>query len=270
MPVTRTPVRTDPAGNAATSAATSSRRPPSGAMNGAGGAPVRSRAAARHPRIRLPWRRSISRNRGNSACIERRSASPPWMPASSGSARYSTASRPKRRPMNDAIDSSPAGGRPGRRYSAAMRSFPRSENARVVANGAQSVGMPNTDASGIAHRAKPGAAHEKGASPRLRTEPVADAELAAQVDGGRLLRKQRVGTGVDDVAVDAFGLDHAAERRRRLEQQERHLARSEEHTSELQSHSDLVCRLLLEKKKKPKNTKDDNKETKQKRKEIKK
>src|SRR5437588_12417166 len=31
-------------------------------------------------------------------------------------------------------------------------------------------------------------------------------------------------------------------------------ARSEEHTSELQSHSDLVCRLLLEKKKKHKRT----------------
>src|SRR2546421_12841595 len=30
----------------------------------------------------------------------------------------------------------------------------------------------------------------------------------------------------------------------------RHHARSEEHTSELQSRSDLVCRLLLEKKKK--------------------
>src|SRR2546428_9884102 len=30
--------------------------------------------------------------------------------------------------------------------------------------------------------------------------------------------------------------------------------RSEEHTSELQSRSDLVCRLLLEKKKKTKNT----------------
>src|SRR5438034_7391543 len=29
-----------------------------------------------------------------------------------------------------------------------------------------------------------------------------------------------------------------------------HVLRSEEHTSELQSHSDLVCRLLLEKKKK--------------------
>src|SRR5947207_9253981 len=31
-------------------------------------------------------------------------------------------------------------------------------------------------------------------------------------------------------------------------------SRSEEHTSELQSHSDLVCRLLLEKKKKTKKT----------------
>src|SRR5260221_9966429 len=32
-------------------------------------------------------------------------------------------------------------------------------------------------------------------------------------------------------------------------EQVRRLLRSEEHTSELQSHSDLVCRLLLEKKK---------------------
>src|SRR6266513_4815711 len=38
----------------------------------------------------------------------------------------------------------------------------------------------------------------------------------------------------------------AARRRRRR----RHSARSEEHTSELQSRFDLVCRLLLEKKKK--------------------
>src|SRR5438034_8473564 len=34
--------------------------------------------------------------------------------------------------------------------------------------------------------------------------------------------------------------------------------RSEEHTSELQSHSDLVCRLLLEKKKKKKITQQNN------------
>src|SRR5438034_7920374 len=38
--------------------------------------------------------------------------------------------------------------------------------------------------------------------------------------------------------------------------------RSEEHTSELQSHSDLVCRLLLEKKKKKKNNQKTQKETK--------
>src|SRR5260221_7382254 len=38
-------------------------------------------------------------------------------------------------------------------------------------------------------------------------------------------------------------LDHVTHQRRES-------LRSEEHTSELQSHSDLVCRLLLEKKKK--------------------
>src|SRR5436190_8574322 len=39
--------------------------------------------------------------------------------------------------------------------------------------------------------------------------------------------------------------------------------RSEEHTSELQSHSDLVCRLLLEKKKKKtQNTKKQSQQTK--------
>src|SRR5438034_3869550 len=38
--------------------------------------------------------------------------------------------------------------------------------------------------------------------------------------------------------------------RRRATSSPRISARSEEHTSELQSHSDLVCRLLLEKKKK--------------------
>src|SRR5438034_6257279 len=37
--------------------------------------------------------------------------------------------------------------------------------------------------------------------------------------------------------------------------------RSEEHTSELQSHSDLVCRLLLEKKKKNKNQNTSNKKS---------
>src|SRR5437588_3857141 len=39
--------------------------------------------------------------------------------------------------------------------------------------------------------------------------------------------------------------------------------RSEEHTSELQSHSDLVCRLLLEKKKKKKTKKSTTKRLRQ-------
>src|SRR5260221_1235256 len=51
-----------------------------------------------------------------------------------------------------------------------------------------------------------------------------------------------------DVATDASPEDvHKVFRRSRLIGRR---FRSEEHTSELQSHSDLVCRLLLEKKKK--------------------
>src|SRR2546427_1417835 len=44
--------------------------------------------------------------------------------------------------------------------------------------------------------------------------------------------------------------DRAAQQRREREYHGRVEARSEEHTSELQSQSNLVCRLLLEKKKK--------------------
>src|SRR2546427_3965334 len=41
----------------------------------------------------------------------------------------------------------------------------------------------------------------------------------------------------------------------RIERHTEHAVRSEEHTSELQSQSNLVCRLLLEKKKKQRNRK---------------
>src|SRR5216683_250444 len=58
-----------------------------------------------------------------------------------------------------------------------------------------------------------------------------------------------VAAGADDLLVlHMRGLGAAADR-----------LRSEEHTSELQSRSDLVCRLLLEKKKKNKKTKQDDK-----------
>src|SRR5260221_10887417 len=42
--------------------------------------------------------------------------------------------------------------------------------------------------------------------------------------------------------------------RRNITRKSLRILRSEEHTSELQSHSDLVCRLLLEKKKKTNHT----------------
>src|SRR5438034_6448355 len=66
------------------------------------------------------------------------------------------------------------------------------------------------------------------------------------VEGGDGAAGQVVDAGGDDaVAGDAAGegLDLPAVGER--------AARSEEHTSELQSHSDLVCRLLLEKKDQP-------------------
>src|SRR5438034_4891449 len=54
----------------------------------------------------------------------------------------------------------------------------------------------------------------------------------------------------DEIAVKcSVAREHPPPDDRLEQQQRRH--RSEEHTSELQSHSDLVCRLLLEKNKKP-------------------
>src|SRR2546421_12621981 len=54
---------------------------------------------------------------------------------------------------------------------------------------------------------------------------------------------------LDAVTKDIGGFDHNAHALRLVTKLE-HRARTEEHTSELQSRSDLVCRLLLEKKKK--------------------
>src|SRR5438034_7740136 len=74
----------------------------------------------------------------------------------------------------------------------------------------------------------------------FRSQRVARSQLQAQrrgrvAPGGRALRTRS-------------GRDRSDARPQRC-------ARSEEHTSELQSHSDLVCRLLLEKKKKKKKIK---------------
>src|SRR5437588_2324443 len=55
--------------------------------------------------------------------------------------------------------------------------------------------------------------------------------------------RRRAGGGVDDLDRDEVVRRYGRAAAYREE------SRSEEHTSELQSHSDLVCRLLLEKKK---------------------
>src|SRR5438874_12075986 len=55
--------------------------------------------------------------------------------------------------------------------------------------------------------------------------------------------------GASQAASTAAAVRHAAAHRRQPAPQQ-HAGRSEEHTSELQSRRDLVCRLLLEKKKK--------------------
>src|SRR2546427_3400153 len=56
------------------------------------------------------------------------------------------------------------------------------------------------------------------------------------------LRRQALGRGGDEASAPAGALEGVLKRNR--------ARRSEEHTSELQSQSNLVCRLLLEKKKK--------------------
>src|SRR5438034_9772170 len=62
-----------------------------------------------------------------------------------------------------------------------------------------------------------------------------------------LFRSRDVGAVMEAGAADHRPQAHRARRA--------FFRRSEEHTSELQSHSDLVCRLLLEKKKKNTTTK---------------
>jgi hypothetical protein len=149
-PATAASERRLDAGSDATRACTRVSVPPRIETNGAIGAVEHSRRTRLRPRMTLPSVRSRSRNRGNSARIDSRSASPPWMPASNGSPRRASASDPKRRVINDAIDSSPFDSAGGMKYSPAIRSFPATEKARDSANDFQLVGIPNTPASGNA------------------------------------------------------------------------------------------------------------------------
>src|SRR5688572_31539300 len=61
------------------------------------------------------------------------------------------------------------------------------------------------------------------------------------------------GRSSDPTMSQALHLMNAPEVERKVSHPDGRVARSEEHTSELQSQSNLVCRLLLEKKKKIQN-----------------
>src|SRR6266436_6172777 len=80
--------------------------------------------------------------------------------------------------------------------------------------------------------------------------PPGDAARGA-VDPHRGGARGAAAPGLGDPSPAALGCGH----RGRARAGRRHRTRSEEHTSELQSRLHLVCRLLLEKKKKPKNQK---------------
>src|SRR6266571_4087144 len=107
-------------------------------------------------------------------------------------------------------------------------------------------GAPGRDPRRWVRRARggPGPRRGAGARPRARPPeppPVPAAPLSGG-DRGLVARRDRL----------AHPADPAAARERDRPAGRGHRRRSEEHTSELQSHVNLVCRLLLEKKKKKK------------------
>src|SRR5260221_2641718 len=62
-------------------------------------------------------------------------------------------------------------------------------------------------------------------------------------------RQSGFGLALDDRPIDGAGATVLWQQRGVILDRAAGKVRSEEHTSELQSHSDIVCRLLLEKKK---------------------
>src|SRR3712207_7014715 len=92
--------------------------------------------------------------------------------------------------------------------------------------------------------------------PRSTLFPYTTLFRSARADVGQLMLEDRVGAIVQDdrghVETLACLRPQSLHRvhRAAVGLQADHLARSEEHTSELQSRQYLVCRLLLEKKKK--------------------
>src|SRR5437773_7382514 len=84
-------------------------------------------------------------------------------------------------------------------------------------------------------------------------EVVQEAFLRGYQKLGQFAARSNFGTWVYRIAAN-YAIDRMRQRQKEEARREAPRAedrdRSEEHTSELQSHHDLVCRLLLEKKKK--------------------
>ena len=82
-----------------------------------------------------------------------------------------------------------------------MRSLPAHENSRVRANGPDA--RRNAEHRRGGQRMQASAALDEREARRLgRDQPIAEAELLAELDAVGLLNQQRVGAGVDGEAVD--------------------------------------------------------------------
>src|SRR5260370_27093547 len=87
-------------------------------------------------------------------------------------------------------------------------------------------------------------------SPRAKGGPGGPPRRAGSARGSPATRRSALGPRLEAQEGQFLGRPLLRAERRRLQGgQARFDARSEEHTSELQSHLNLVCRLLLEKKK---------------------
>src|SRR2546430_14372745 len=83
------------------------------------------------------------------------------------------------------------------------------------------------------------------ATTEIYTLSLHDALPISRERGGQ----RRAAAGLDDRRPADAAQERRLHGRQRRARGDRHPGRSEEHTSELQSQSNLVCRLLLEKKK---------------------
>src|SRR6476661_7612140 len=187
-----------------------------------------TRPAARWPRASTPTTSPAIAPRAAAATSATSTpgtpaAAAPWHGACT-STWPSAAAGPRRRGSATRCARLPSGRRPTRWWPGCSSKAPREHPGPA---GHARRGPPHA----VAGRPVPDLRHERGDRALRRVLPDPDLPACGRRQGLRHRRPDAVGR--------AAGLDPAAGGHRR----------SEEHTSELQSHLNLVCRLLLEKKK---------------------